>query len=243
MNIGLLMINGEDDVLERTLAANTEFVDCFYVLDGTLPNKTSRAICQAHAKCAGYITDADLLNHQRFPGRPVDGFRQAIYEMATGEHGHDHWFLLLHGDELWTGIPADLAHHQGFLFQLPLHFPRAGEEWDYSVHPLDQLRWHLAPGYPEFRMFHGGADVMWDPAQHHNVVPNGIARIGWCDHPIRHYLYRSPADQIERAARHQVTGFDPGNYQHILNGGHVYWTDEMIADYQQQPYFRDLCHA
>ena len=36
------MVCGENDVLAETLAANTEFVDCFYALDGTAPNAESR---------------------------------------------------------------------------------------------------------------------------------------------------------------------------------------------------------
>jgi hypothetical protein len=242
VTIGLLMINGEDDVLEQTLAANCRFVDCFYVLDGTVPNDVSRRICEQHPKCWGYLTDNDL-PHPRFPDRPVDGYRQAIYELAVAEHGHDNWFLLLHGDEMWTALPDDLEAHDGFSFPLPFYFPRAGETWDYSIAPLEQLRWHLRPGYPEFRMFHGAPTVRFLESQHFNVTPNGLQNIGWCDAPIKHYLYRSPEAQRARAAQHTASGFDPDNYLHIVNGDAVYWTDAMIDRYRQQGCFAELACA
>jgi hypothetical protein len=244
VNIGLLMINGENDVLDRTLDANSRFVDAFYVLDGTTPNDTSRRICESHGKCWGYIADQDL-PRPRFPDRPVDGYRQAIYELAIADHGHDNWFLLLHGDEVWTGMPgpADRFIHDGFNFPLPFFFPRDGEPWDYNVHPLDQLRWNLGPGYPEMRMFRGSKDVRFLESQHFNVTPTGLNNVGWCDYPIRHYLYRSPEAQRARAAQHQASGFDPDNYQHITDGQAVYWTDDMIDERQQQSFFRDLAYV
>ncbi len=242
MNIGLLMISGEDDVLEQTLDANCEFVDWFYALDGTVPNKISRRICEAHPKCADYITDADL-PRPRFPDRPVDGYRQALYELAVADHGFDNWFLLLHGDEVWTALPELDGEHDGFSFPLPFYFPRAGEQWDYTVAPLVQLHWHLGPGYPEFRMFHGAPEVRFLESQHFNVTPTGLQNIGWCEKPIRHYLYRSPEAQRQRALQHLNSGFDPDNYRHILNGDAVYWTDAMIDNYRAKGCFRVLACA
>lgn len=241
MRIGLLMVANENDILERTLNLNAELVDCFFTLDGG--DEPAKAICEAHPKHAGYLRDGDL--DDRFPANPVDGYRQALYELAAAEYGRDNWFLLLHGDEVWTGMPADadLDAFDGFMFRLPVYFPRQGEPWDYTVHPLDQLRWHLGPGYPEFRMFHGGTDVNYDPHQHNNITPSGLSRIGFCDHPIRHYLYRSPEHQHARAARHARTGFDPGNYQHISQRGETFWSDEMIDGYMRQDYWRNLAHA
>ena len=241
MNIGLLMVCGEDDILERTLAHNAQFVDWLYVLDGTIPNSKSKAICEAHPKCAGYTRDADL-DTGRYGGYPRDGWRQHLYEQAAADHGRDHWFLLLHGDELWTGLP-DTEGFDGFIFRLPFFFPREGEPWDDSVHPLDQLRWSLGPGWPEFRMFRGSPDVNFDPRQHFNVTPSGLNRIGGCDYAILHYLYRAPDAQRARAATHERSRFDPDNYQHITHGDNVYWTDEMIDAYRQQPQFRELRDA
>lgn len=241
MKIGLLMVAGEDDVLERTLAANCEFVDVFYALDGTQPNDVSRRICERHPKCAGYSTDQDL-PRPRFPDRPVDGYRQAIYEWAVDDHGFENWFLLLHGDEVWTGLPDLDTVNDGWSFPLPFYFPREGEPWDYTVHPLDQLRWHLGPGYPEFRMFFGGPRVRWLESQHFNVTPTGLTSLGWCDKPICHYLYRSPAVQQQRALQHSQSGFDPENYRHILDG-ETYWTDEMIERRKTQHWFAELAYA
>lgn len=244
MNIGLLMINGENDILERTLAANCEFVDCFYALDGTVPGGTSRAICRAHPKFRGYTHDRIMATRKGYGPIPRDGWRQFLYEQASAAYGRDNWFLLLHGDEVWTGLPDNMDDHDGFMFSLPVYFPRAGEPWDNTVHPLDQLRWHLGPGYREFRMFKGGDHVNYEPQQHFNVTPAGIARIGGCDKPIRHYPYRAPKVQRERAARHEQTRFDPENYRHITDGDAVYWDDQQISGWQaSNDCFRELAHA
>lgn len=238
--LGLLMINGENDVLSEMIDHYEAIVDEFYVLDGTIPNDTSLTICTSSRKCSGYLTDAEL-PRPRFPDKPVCGYRQALYEAAVNDHGHDNWFVLLHGDEVWTTYPADVVNgHDGYWFQLPFYFPRAGEPWDYDQHPLAQLHWNLSPGWPEFRMFKGGTNVRYDEAQQFNPKPDGLSGGGTCAAPILHYLYRSPDAQRERARQHQVTGFDPDNYRHITDHDAVYWTDEMIAEYQQQECFRVL---
>jgi hypothetical protein len=231
------MIRGEDDVLERTLAHNAEFVDCFYVLDGTDPATTSYRICSAHPKCVGYTLDREL-PRKRYGDRPRDGWRQHLYEQAVAAHGFDHWFLLLHGDEVWTALPVN-GDADGYNFPLPMYFPRVGEPWDYTKHPLDQLRWHLGPGYKEFRMFRGGEKVRYDETQHFNVTPSGLHNIGYFAAPIRHYLYRSPESQRERAQ----TSFDPDNYKHITDGDAVYWTDEMIEQARALGCYGELSHA
>lgn len=243
MIVGLLMINGEDDILERTLAANAELVDAVLALDGTMPNDVSYRICVDHPKVHWYSTDSGI-DESRYGPIPRDGWRQHLYEQAAAMYGRDNWFLLLHGDEVWTGLPDNMDDHDGFMFSLPVYFPRAGEPWNPDLHPLDQLKWHLGPGYREFRMFHGGADVNYDPQQHFNVTPSGIARIGGCDKPIRHYPYRAPSVQRERAARHEVTRFDPENYRHITDGDNVYWDDQQISGWQaNHDCFRELAHA
>lgn len=240
--IGLLLNSHEDDILEATLTANLEHLDCFYVLDGTVPNTDSRRICESFGKCAGYQTDADL-PRPPYPVKPVCGYRQAILEAAVADHGFDNWFVVLHGDEVWTFNPRDLPGQHpgvdGFTFQLPFYFPRDGEPWDDEVGPLEQLRWRLGPGYPEFRMFKGGPGVAYDPAQTYNAAPRGLTNTALVPLEIRHYLYRSPAVQQARYERHLVTGFDPANYAHI-GEGRVYWDDAMIRKYRAHPFFKVL---
>lgn len=228
MIIGLLMVAQEDDILERVLQLNDHVYDVLYVLDGTQPNDTSRAICEATGKLRGYWTD-DQLPRPPYPVGTTCGYRGFIYDMAVEALGWDHWFLELHGDEVWQHHPAEVAAAwpgaDGFGFRLPFYFPRA---WSTGVHPLDQLRWHMVPGWPEFRMFHGNPDVRFDPAQHFNTQPSGLHNVVWTGFTIKHYPYRAPAVQRSRAAMHQQTGFDPGNYQHIVNEDAVLWTDAMI---------------
>ncbi len=234
MNIGLLMVAEENDILERVLAEHLEIVDCFYVLDGTTPGQaqiTSWHACRSSGCCMGYWHDRDL-PRPPYPEGTTCGYRGFIYDKAVEQWGWDHWFLELHGDEVWTFHPDEvIADHpgaDGFIFPLPFYFPRADEPWKENVHPLDQLRWHMRPGWPEFRLFRGGPDVRFSPTQHFNTQPQGLHHVVTDHRPIKHYPYRAPKVQRTKAALHEKTGFDPSNYQHIVNGDNVYWTDEMI---------------
>ncbi len=168
------------------------------------------------------------------------GYRQALYKAAVADHGWDHWFLVLHGDEIWTAHPDDIVGdgRDGYWFLLPFYFPRAGDPWQDDVHPLDQLRWRLGPGFPEFRIFRGGPHVRYEETQSFNTKPTGIVGDGRCDAPILHYLYRSPDVQRERASRERQLDID--NYRHIIDRDEVYWTDDMIGRYMAQPHFAML---
>lgn len=241
--LGLLMINHENDILADVLATHSEIVDAFYVLDGTIPNTASREICESFDKCAGYATDADL-PRPPYPSGTTCGYRKWPHEMAVAEHGPDNWFLELHGDEIWTFDPHEVVDEypdaDGFVFPLPFYFPLEGQGWDDKRSPLEQLTWSLGPGWPEFRMFRGGDHVHFQPEQHFNTTPSGVHRIAYVDWPIKHYPYRSPRVQRERAAIHQRTGFDPDNYSHIVDDDMLFWDDEMILRYRQKACFREL---
>lgn len=242
MNIGLLMIREENDILERVLAMNYEIYDVLYVLDGTVPSDVSYDICEATGKLCGFWTDAEL-PRPPYPEGTVCGYRGFIHDQAVSDFGPDHWFLELHGDEVWTFLPEDVIEawpgYDGFGFRLPCYFPR--DEWKANVHPLDQLRWHLLPGWPEFRMYRGNPGVQWDPTQHFNTQPSGLSNIIWTPRVIKHYPYRSPEAQRARAAAHQQSGFDPSNYQHIVHDDEVVWTDAMIQRFMSEHHSEVAC--
>lgn len=233
-HIGLLMVNEENDILQRTLDHNAEFVDCFYVMDGACSDKSLRTY--RTEKCYGYWQDADVRDDRRYPDQPCDGYRGFLLDEAIRDHGPDNWFLLLHGDEIWTQDPREITsrinrQRVAVVYNLPFFIPRDGEPWDYDMHPLDQLHWMLGPGWPEVRMFRGAPGVRYRPDQHFNVTPDGIELMWYADAPILHYPYRSPEQQAKRA---QVT-FDPDNYRQV-----GYWTDEMIREQMSRPQFREL---
>jgi len=241
--IGLMMIAHENDILGAVLHEHDKIADAIYVLDGTVPSTHSWQMCHANGKCVYYAHDRQL-PRPPYPERPVDGYRQFLLERAYRDHGRDNWFLLLHGDEVWTFDPRDVvAEHpgaDGFIFPLPCYFPREGEKWDYDVHPLEQLRWNLGPGWPELRMFRGGEHVGFDPESHFNTTPHGISSIVRDGRQIKHYPYRSPAVQRERAERHRRTGFDPDNYQHVEQ--EIFSSVPFIAQWQQQQVWQVLTH-
>lgn len=223
MNIGLMMVAEENDILADTLTQHEQIVDCFYALDGTRSDPGySHDTITASEKCAGYLTDRALGDDHT-----TDGSRQALLDLAVRDHGSDHWFCLLHADEVWMCDPAEVIvsypGYDGYLFRLPFYVPR--EPWDNDVHPLDQLHWHFLPGWPEFRMFRGGPDVAYSPGQMFNVTPTGINNTKQTGEVIRHYPYRSPRQQQLRAK----ASFDPDNYRHARQRRYV-WTNDMVAD-------------
>ncbi len=234
-HIGLLMVNEENDILARTLAHNLPFVDALYVLDGDA--EVQGGHCTSEAPIPVRIwSDAIVAEDTRFPEQACDGYRQFLLEQAVADHGPDNWFLLLHGDELWTQDPREITsrinrQRVAVVYNLPFFIPRDGEPWDYDTHPIDQLHWQLGPGWPEVRMFRGAPGVRYRPDQHFNVTPDGIELMWYADAPILHYPYRSPEQQAKRA---QVT-FDPDNYRQV-----GYWTDEMIREQMSRPQFREL---
>jgi hypothetical protein len=240
--IGLLMVAEENDILERTLDHNSQYLDAFYVLDGTPDNTESERICKAHPKCWGYSTDAQL-PRPPYTSETLCGYRQFIYEQAVADNGSDNWFLILHGDEVWTQDPRIITtntRYDGFIYRLPFFFPREGEPWDDSLHPVDQLSWGLGPGWPEFRLFRGNPTVQYDPLQQFNTRPFGINLVAATPALILHYPYRSPEVQRIRADLHQQSKFDPDNFAHIVSDDAVYWTDEMIAGYMKVAWFSEL---
>jgi hypothetical protein len=240
--IGLLMVNDENDVLERTLDHNSQYLDAFYVLDGSADNTESERICRDNPKCWGYRTDSQL-PRPPYPVLSVCGYRQFMLDHAYQDHGFDNWFMVLHADELWTADPRPMiqaGRFDGYIYLLPFYFPRDGERWQDDVHPIDQLHWHLGPGWPEFRLFRGGPHVAYDPQQRFNTRPSGIHHVGLAANPIWHYPYRAPDVQRLRAATHERTQFDPDNYRHIVADDAVFWTDDMIAAYRQKPEFAEL---
>lgn len=210
------------DVLNRSLARP----DALYVLDGS----DTRDCLPDHLD--GYWRDSEV----PYDGPPRDGWRQWLLEHAVRDHGPDHLFVLVHSDEVWTFDPRDLAADHpadGWVVRLPVHFPR--QRWDDSLPPLDQLHWSLGPGWPEFRMFRGAPHVHYRVDQHFDVRPVGIDLVAVTDRVVEHYPYRSPLSQMARAK----ASFDPDNYRHVDDCRTV-WNDEMIRDWQRQPYWREL---
>ncbi len=216
----------DEDIAADVLARSRASTDALYVLDGS----DTRAHLPA---LDGYWRDEEM----PYDGQVRDGWRQFLYERAVADHGYDHWFCLLHSDEVWTFDPREMHARwpdaDGFQFRASCYFPRAGEQWDYERSALDQLRWSLGPGWPEFRMFHGGPEVAFEPTQHFNTTPRGLRLIIQTDLEIKHYPFRSPSSQLARAQMHMRTGFDPDNYRHVLDG-EIYWSDARIKEWQKE---------
>ncbi len=234
MFIGLLVTACDEDIVADVLKRSEARPDALYVLDGS--------DTRAHLPLVnGYWRDEEV----PYSGHMRCGWRQFLYEKAVADHGYDHWFLILHSDEVWTFEPRRILRHwpraDVLRFRASCYFPREGEEWDYETPALDQLKWNLGPGWDEARMFHGNPKAAYEPSQHFVVTPKGLNISVQTELEIKHYPFRSPESQRRRAELHKQTEFNLGNHQHVLDG-HVYWDDERIAQWQQYDCFRELRH-
>lgn len=205
MVIGLLMTAHDEDILERTLTHNAALVDCFYALDGG----AAKQIIVKQPNCSAYLSD-----FQCGEGPARDGWRQVLHRWAVADHGPEHLFVLLHGDEMWMDAPRDIADDNpgfdGFMLRLPI----ATVSGDL-----------IGPGVPEFRMFWGSDDVAYDWQQHFNVQPAGLDNVKLTHGMIAHVPWRSVASQRLRQAHHRDTGFDPDNHDRI------YMHEQEIIDH------------
>ena len=220
------MLRDENDILAETLERNAPLVDFFYALDGSTDRQRTRDICWSFKQCAGVWQDWQV----PYRGSPTDGWRQFIYEKAVEALGADNWFLLLHGDEVWTFDPEDAIaaapQADGFEFRLPFAVPR---DWDYSKTATEQLTEFLVPGWPEFRMFRGASHVRYDPDQHFLTRPHGLSSVYRFDWPILHYPYRSPEVQRLRAPR--SLDWSPENLAAVRERDEVFWDDYRIDSF------------
>ncbi len=232
--IGLLVTACDEDIAADVLKRSQAKPDALYVLDG------SHSLAQLPS-VNGYWRDKDV----PYEGHMRCGWRQFLYERAVSDFGYDHWFLLLHTDEVWTFDPREVPDRwpsvDGFRFRAASYFPREGEDWDYETPPLDQLKWSLCPGWDEFRMFHGSPDVAYEPTQHFNISPGGLHSSVQTELEIKHYPFRSPESQLRRAKMHKETEYHLDGHQHVLEG-HYYWSDEMIAEWQHLDCCTELRH-
>jgi len=220
MIVGLLTVKEEHDILGWTLERMAPHVEAFYVLDGSREWERTLDVCRQHPQMHGFTRDDDLPASYE-AGR--DGIRQHLLEQATADYGADHWFLLMHADEVWTVPPRSVADNHpdadGIVVPVACYFPR--EPWDDSRGP-EQLTWHLAPGWPELRMFRG--DVAYDPHQHFDVTPRGVSRLGYDYARVNHYPFRSPQQNRARAA----ATWDPDNYRAVPD----VWDDRQIERFR-----------
>jgi len=195
-NIGLLMTYNEADIIEEVMNANKKYFDKILVLDGS--NDGTDEILKSFDNVVYLIRDQDL-----FPQRKVrDGARQFLLEEAQKRFGHEGWFTILHGDEIFVDDPNQIAkraekagaekvnwHSLSFF----LHTSQKEEIFD-PQKPLEERVIYYQPGSLEIRQFKNKSGIFYDINQHNKVFPLGLNNKILFDFPIfKHYIERSPS--------------------------------------------------
>ena len=222
--IGLMMIRDEQDMLAEALRNHVRFCDAIFVLDGTQGDtlRTSRDICLAFPQVVGHWQD-DEAGH-KLPLR--DGARQFLLERARERFGLNHWYAILHGDEIWSEdprlhcTPAQPDLH-GIAVNLYHFFPHISQRDSWSFHAGDSIealaQWYMLPPIPEHRLFwdSGSYDYVFDA--HSRTIPSGMP---WrqCNIILRQYNYRTPEQAHRRAVERKRQHWQENHYQHLLDG-------------------------
>lgn len=206
MNIGLLLTYNETDIIDEMMQANRHAVDAIFVLDGSTDD-TPEKLAQ-YPEVHTILRDDDVLK----PDETLrDYHRQVLLEAARATFGMDHWYTLMHGDEIFHDNPRHIIEHadqQGAkrvnwaAMQFFLH---TSDDIKYEQRISNEcvqtrVRWY-SPFWLEIRQFKDAKDVHYPQGQHGKVIP---ARVGWKPYsrvPIfKHYPYRNPEQMQERLA-------------------------------------------
>ena len=150
--ISLMMIRDEQDMLAEALRNHVRFCDAIFVLDGTQGDtlRTFRDICLAFPQVVGHWQDDEA--GYKLPLR--DGARQFLLERARERFGLNHWYAILHGDEIWSEdprphcTPAQPDLH-GIAVNLYHFFPHISQRDTWSFHAGDSIealaQWYMLP--------------------------------------------------------------------------------------------------
>ncbi|MDZ7801314.1 MAG: hypothetical protein U5K81_11055 [Trueperaceae bacterium] len=207
MNIGLLLTYQEGDVLEEMLRVNAASVDAIFALDGS--SDGSERILAACPKVEAVLRDEEVAPD----GRVRDHHRQALLDRARQRYGADHWYTLMHGDEIFhddANAVVEAAERAGAhrvnwaAMQFFLH---EDDTLDPTLPVQERVRWY-SPFWVELRQFRDRPGAAYRSGEHGRVVPRGI---GWRPYgrmPIlKHYPFRSEAQARARIEAAQARGF------------------------------------
>ena len=208
MNIGLLMTYNEADIIEEMMATNRHAVDAIFALDGS--DDGTDTLLAGYPEVKHIFKDKEVAPE----GRVRDFHRQVLLDAARERYGANHWFTLMHGDELFHDDPRAAiarAERQGakrINWAVMQFFPHTTDEpLNTRVPVQDRLRWY-SPFWVEIRQFKGTSRTHYVPGKHGQVIPAGVGLRPYSKMPLlKHYPYRSPAQMRRRLACAATRGF------------------------------------
>src|SRR3989339_325747 len=213
-NIGLMITNNEDDVIEEVMEANKKYFDKILVLDGS--SDRTEEIIRSYDCVKYFLKDREIID--QLPGKKFnDGARQFLLAKAQEMFPVEGWFTLLHGDEIWHDDPnwvaeeADKARAEKvnwYVMNFFLHTSDRGRDLPAVKSVQERLRWYC-PGYLEIRSFRNKRGIHYELGQRNLTIPKGI---GWQIYkyfPIyKHYPFRSVEQIMKKKLAHRQTDFN-----------------------------------
>lgn len=199
---GIMLVRGDEDILDEVMRRNSKFFDAIYVLDGTDDNSQTSKILKSYSNLEFYATDSDL------PKGTIrgDGMRGILLEELKRKHGNEGWITLLHSDEIFYDMdpryvvynvdPEGVEMVEWASVPFFLHSSQKGSYvYDRSKSVVEQVTWAAFPGWPEIRQFKNIEGIWYAPDQYMQTWPNGLKQWEHCFctyNAIRHFMYRDP---------------------------------------------------
>lgn len=227
-NIGLMLTNNEEDVIEEVMESNKKYFDKIFVLDGS-SDKTAE-IVRSYDCVKYFLKDSEILD--KLPNRKFeDGSRQFLIDKAQETYPIEGWFTLLHGDEIWHTDPNWVAEEatkaraekvNWYVMNFFLHTSDKGRDLEAIKSVQERLLWYC-PGYIEIRSFRNKPGIRYDLGQRHEVLPKGI---GWQIYkyfPLyKHYPFRSVSQIMKKKNQNYKTGFSD-SYNTFADPDKCFW--------------------
>ena len=207
-----MIIRNENDILSEVLNEHLKYCDHIFILDGTDENpELSKSICTG-CKNTTYYTDNDLPSNYPRPIR--DGCRQFLLDKIRNKFGFNNWIAILHGDELFVDDPRAIIkkydrYFEALTLDTLLYFIHK-EQLPFKLDPSrsfqEQIYWYVGPGWPEARLFKNKKNSNYkDISQLGKVIPEGLNINYKTTFKIKHYTFRNPEQQSNRAKDRVIT--------------------------------------
>jgi len=205
-NIGLMVTNNEEDVIEEVMEVNKKYFDKILVLDGS--NDRTEEILRSY-DCVKYLLkDEQIID--RLPGRKFNDYaRQYLIDKAQELYPVEGWFTLLHGDEIWQDDPnwvaaeAEKARAEKvnwYVMNFFLHSSDKERDLAAIRSVQERVLWYC-PGFLEIRSFRNKPGLHYNFDKKWCVLPEGIGWQIYKHFPVyKHYPFRSVEQIMKKKA-------------------------------------------
>lgn len=212
-NIGLMITNNEDDVIEEVMEVNKKYFDKILVLDGS--SDRTEEIIRSYDCVKYFLKDREIID--QLPERKFNDYaRQYLIDKAQQLYPIEGWFTLLHGDEIWHDDPNWVAEEaekaraekvNWYVMNFFLHTSDKGKDLSTIKSVQEKILWYC-PGFMEIRSFRNKPGVHYQLGKKWQVLPEGLGWQIFKYFPIyKHYPLRSIEQIMKKKKVHAESGY------------------------------------